>query len=352
MIVYGNIEFHAAELKKVKNGLQLLRIPETVGNTLNERARFVAHDSIGTEIRFVTEAPNIRISLSAIKPEFFFETHDIRVMYGNMEMSTLRLNEGVISSFMLSPPEFINDIKPELLRSGNGLGFAPNVWRFISNTGGLIFYELETFGHVVRPPAPEEKPSRVCLCYGSSITNSDISGYPFVMTRRLGFELMNLGFSGACLCEHSMADWIATECEWDYLILELGVNMLGLSAEEFHKRIDYMLSMVLKNNPSKAVFLLTMFPMRYSPEYKASENSTFTESSTFTEFNEILRRLYEKYKNYSHLYLIEGATIMDDIFYLRADFTHPSTYGHTAMGLRLADIMKQYIPSTSTLSSP
>ncbi len=37
----------------------MMRIPEKVRNCLNERARFVGMDSVGCEVRFVTDAPNI-----------------------------------------------------------------------------------------------------------------------------------------------------------------------------------------------------------------------------------------------------------------------------------------------------
>ena len=46
-----------------ENGL--VRVPRGVRNCLNNRARFVAMDSVGCEVRFVTEATNIDIYVSS-----------------------------------------------------------------------------------------------------------------------------------------------------------------------------------------------------------------------------------------------------------------------------------------------
>lgn len=60
------VAFHnVAELEPAAGyGLYLRRIPRSVREHLNERGRFIAGEAGGCELRFVTMAPNIRVTLS------------------------------------------------------------------------------------------------------------------------------------------------------------------------------------------------------------------------------------------------------------------------------------------------
>lgn len=341
MIIKDNLEFHAAELKQVPgiNGVLLSRVPEAIGSTLNERARFVVMDSVATEIRFVTDAPNVRLSLSALKPEVGHDFLEIRVYFGNFESQMLLLKPGTVTAVMLNPPAALNGIKEEYLRKDARTGFAPNVWRIVPSRGGLIYCGIETFGHGVRPPKPEEKPAKTCLCYGSSITNSTFDGYPTVMGKCLGVDIINLGLSGACACEPNLADWMASRTDWDLATLELGINMLGYTPEEFEKRVDYLLNAFVSRNPAKPLFLITIYPSNARFKFRRNTEGEDRDKA----FCNILRKLYSKYAERGTLYLIEGEDILTDLTGLSADFLHPRTYGHALMGFRLAEKIRKTI---------
>lgn len=337
MIVRDNLEFHAAALAETPLGCQLLRVPPEIAATLepNGRGRLASLDSVGTEIRFVTDAPTLRISLSAIQPDFGFDTHDVRVMCGPFELPAIRLRDGVLSTVTLNRPAILSQLKPETMRPRSGWGFAPNIWRFISNHGGLIFNRLDTLAHPVRPPRPEEKPALTALCYGTSITNSNIDGYPFVMARCLDTDVLNLGFSGSCFLEKGIVDWLATQCPWDFAVLDIGPNMVKSAAQvaAFPERADYLLASLLGKNPGKPVFVLTVFPSMKFQEYRCdSLDNNYAETVC-----ETIRALSRKYQVGNKLHLIEGREIMTDFRYLKFDGAHPGVYGHAMMGRNLAD---------------
>ena len=141
MIIKDGLEFHAAELREMKgvSGWLPARIPARISERLNARGRYVAMDSVTTEIRFVTDARFIRLTLSAVKPEFGLDLLEVKVFYGNFEIPGVFLKPGVVTTFRLNPEGVaIRKIKSEYLRKGPGIGFAPNVIRLVPQRGGLI----------------------------------------------------------------------------------------------------------------------------------------------------------------------------------------------------------------------
>ncbi len=339
MIIKDNLEFHAAELRKMPgfDGWLPARIPDAVAASLNSRAQFIAADTVTAEIRFVTDAKNIRLTLSAIKPEFGLDQLEVRIFFGNFLYQTHWLKPGEISTVMFSPPPVLPRIKDEYLRKGPGIGFAPNVCRVVSQRGSLIYCGIETFGHDVRPPEASEKPAKTCLFYGSSITNSTLDGFPSVVGQRLGVDIINLGLSGACHVEPELADWMAALDGWDLAVFELGINVLTvLTCDEFRSRVDHLLEVFTARHPEKPLVLLTIFPSWYRPAFQKDPG----DENRDTVFCDILRELYGKYRTKGNLHLVEGSDILNDCCALGADWVHPKNYGHALMGLNLAEKLK------------
>ena len=333
MILKDNLEFHAAELRCVPglSGVLPARVPSDIANKLNPRARFIAADTVTTEIRFVTDAPNVDIFLSTVKPELGPELM-VQIFFGNFEYQTVFLKPGLVSNLRITPgTPAIRNIKPEFLRKGPGIGFDPNVIRVISQRGGLIYCGIETYGSPVRPPEPSEKPAKTCLFYGSSITNSTADGFPSVACRTLGTDLINVGLSGSCHLEPELADWMAAREDWDLAVFELGINYLG-EPVEFRRRADHLLNAFTSRHPEKPLVLLTLFPSFARFKFAAKPTGEDFDAA----YCNILRELHAEYAKRGRVYLIEGDEILTDLNGLGADFLHPKTYGHALMGLNLA----------------
>ena len=339
MIIKDNLEFHAAELRKTPgiDGWLLARIPAETANQLNERGRFVSVNSVTSEIRFVTDAANIRLTLSSLKPEFGLDQQEIRIFYGDFNYQSYWLKPGEITTLMFSPPANLKNIRSEYLRRGPGIGFSPDVCRVVSNSGGLIYCGIETFGHEIRPPKEEEKPAKTCLFYGSSITNSTLDGYPSFTCHRLGLDCVNIGLSGACQVEKPLTDWMAARDDWDIAVFELGINALfSLTPEEFRDRVDYLLNAFTKRHPEKPMVLITIYPSYQ----RSARNITPIEDDRDTVFCNILRELYAKYRDCANLHLVEGEDIVDDTNLLGGDYLHPKPFGHAIMGMNLVERLK------------
>lgn len=335
-MIANNVEFfNVMELEFVPpfSGLLLSRLPRSLRNQLNSRARLIGRNSTCAEIRFVSEAPYICLSVAALANEQSKVVPEIRVMRGNYEHSRHLLTLNTLTSIHLSAPDFSN-IAPQILQSK---GFSASVWRIICGSPSIVFCGLESFGYPVRSPEKKEKPAFTCLCYGSSLTNSALDGmdsWPMIMGNRLGIDVLNLGMSGSCHIEAAMAEHISTRDDWDGIILELGANILDITLEEFASRVDYILRCLFERYPSKPIVLLTMFP--------AGANGAFQQKSEsgelFDQFNKILRDSFLLYhKRGACIYLIEGSDILDDPSCLSVDLLHPKSFGHAVMGLNMAN---------------
>ena len=329
------VAFHnVGELERLGElpGVLLSRFPRRVREALNRRARHVALKGVGCEIRFVNDHPDTRVFIAAHKPEFTDQLV-VRIFRGDFEFDTQLIAPGQSATLEINEPSPDMFASPE--PSHLQFGFAPNVWRVQFARGPGFFLGIDGLGGTLRPPRPDELPKTRWLAYGSSITNSHLDGYPHVAARRLGVDVLNKGLSGACQCEPEVADWLATGCEWDFATLELGVNMRGMSPEDFATRAGYLVRRVVEENPGKLVFLITIFRNGQTQGIARSERV----SPKDLAFNAILRELAAEIDS-PDLSLIDGEQVMDQLSALRTDVLHPTAYGHAVMGLNLAEMLR------------
>ncbi len=311
-------------------GHGLVRVPEQVRNTLNERARFIGMESVGVEIRFVTDAPNIDLYVSVQKPEFGARG-SIRVFKGNFQCQNLEVESGIVSMFRINPTPSFDSANEKMLNKG---GFASNVWRIVFDRSIYVFHGINFHGHDVRKPHENELPAIDWLAYGSSITNSSLDGYPHVAAKILGWQVQNMGLSGACHIEKELVDYMLDKRHFDVISCELGVNMRGIyTPEEFEKRATYLVERLMTIN--KPCYIITIFPNLASEAYcREISNTTRNEMA----YNEILIKLVNSSNN-KNIHLIHGYEILSDTNGLSGDLLHPTTIGHALMGMNLAKCM-------------
>ncbi|MGG1514294.1 SGNH/GDSL hydrolase family protein [Paenibacillus oryzisoli] len=350
-MLFENMQFHNVEELEPSAtlpGFILQRFPKEVrhrfGREGDQRGRFIAAMSTGCEIRFVTASPVIRITLSAP-----ITGGDIVVYNGDYVHSVHRLEPGVPTTLHLEAPAGFKEVLPASLRQGGR--FSPDVWRvFVSRSylGGpgfqVAFHRLETFGYEYRPPLPSEMPARRWIAYGSSITQGSGAtvhhqAYIQQAARRLGLDVLNKGMGGSCLCEPEAADFLAAHNDWDVATLELGVNMRGhFTCGEFMARASYLIERMAGQQPGKPIFLLNIFPN--SADFL--RDAVHPTAVANRDFREALRNMHSQL-GLPHLHLLEGESILTDFSALTSDLIHPSDYGHSLMGQRLAEEMQDLI---------
>lgn len=331
---HDRIEFHNCYPELRENGaFSLPRYPATVRHALNERGRMVSAESCGAELRFVTPAKNIRVTLTAEDGDV-----EVQIYCGPFLHVTQRLEKGVPTAIHLVPPERFPEATDAILASG---GWSPDVWRIAPGRASFLFHHLETFGHPVRPPTASEKPAVTWIAYGSSITHSSLAGYPYHAARLLHWNVLGKGLSGACHIEKEAADHlaaIATELRARIITAELGVNMRGgYTVEEFTKRATYFVKTLRETNPATTLVLITAFTN------SAHFARTPTEGGERQRgFDAVLRDLVAKAGD-PNLLLVEGTELLSDFTLLGADVLHPTSSGQALMGHHLAERLRAIV---------
>jgi hypothetical protein len=324
-MIYNNIEFAGViEFTDRFNGKQLQRIPQAVRDTLNDRGRWNSQMSTGQELRFVCEAPHIRVFLSSLEGDA-----PVQVYCGDFHHSTHYLAPGGPLCIHLEPPALFDTVKPEAL---TGRRFRPQVWRIVLPGTQTVFHELESYGFPVRPPQPEEKPDKLWLAYGSSIT---AGGYVPIAAELMGVDYVNLAMGGACFLEPKLADFIAERDDWDVATFELGVNVRGhFTPEEFKQRAEYLVSTTLDKNPGKPVTLITTYKNAQDFEKEPSLAGERQQA-----FNAIFREIASQGSD--NLHLIEGHELLADFSLCGIDLIHPSPAGHQQIARNLTERLAQ-----------
>lgn len=330
MIIHDRIEFHnCAELTPRLGlpGLSPQRFPEAVQNAMPAEGRLHASDAAGVELRFVTDAPIIKVSLCAHEADV--EVHVYRGEYGH---SDHRIPAGTIKVLNLNPPPRFLEVSEHDLLGGS---FSPGVWRIWISRGPVSYLGIETFGHDLRPPSPEEKPARCWLAYGSSITHAWAGGYPHRTAQMLGIDVLNKGLSGSCLCEAEIADHFAENKSWDFATLELGINMRGrFTADEFRQRAGYLIDQLRQKRPEAPVVLITHFSN--VDHYKTGPSAEHQSA-----YDDFLRE--RAGVDDPNLHLIEGRELLPDLNGLGCDLIHPSETGQLIIARHLALRLKQLL---------
>lgn len=336
MMVYEGLEFHNVECLKQMNGMRLERFPEKLEAELgikeNYKARFRSKRACGCEIRFVTEAPFFDLCLTAAEADM-----NVLVYCGDMLHAVHTLKAGVSTVIHEEYPEMYRQVDTEKLPKRR---FANQVWRIQFDLNASVhFHYLDTYGFTRRPPQKEEKPTTVWAAYGSSITcGSKVSVYSNCYieqaAQRLGYDVLNKGLSGSCMCEPETARYLAG-LQVDVLSLELGVNMmLYFDEESFEERVRTFLQIIKEQSKAKQIYVIDIFLNR-APILKDCQNHYYRHCQPFREI--VKQAVLEM--NDCRIRWIDATGIAKDFTYLSTDLLHPSDYGHIHMGENLAKVI-------------
>jgi hypothetical protein len=236
-MMYENVELHnVAEVRRVDgSAVRLQRVPEDVRLKLNDGAKMRMLQPDNAEIRFLSDGPQTRVTLSSEG-----ET-DVALFHGTFDGRQRFVISREPTTVEVQPHPQLAQLDPSYWRD---LPFSPGVFRLV--LGGrrrdpLILHSIE--GEGVRPPESDGLPSRGYLAYGTSITHGfDAEGphltYVAQTAWHLGADLINLGVGGSAHCEPELADHIAGRGDWDIASLALSVNMQGFALDEFYRRVS------------------------------------------------------------------------------------------------------------------
>ncbi|WP_435098292.1 SGNH/GDSL hydrolase family protein [Halarchaeum sp. P4] len=312
-----------------EGGEQLCRVPESVGEKLNEDARERVRHPTNGEIRFVPadDETEVEVTLSAAA-----ETH-VRVFWGSFQRPFRPWDPIEVGP----EPRTLTFSVPERIAR---LDAAAETGRFDPRVCRILFERLPAAAiHDVsgdcRPPTADELPEARYLAYGTSITEGAAATAPHLnfvshVARERGYDALNLGCSGSAYCEAAMAEHIAGREDWDVATLELSVNMANaeFSVGEFRERVETFVDTVAGAHPETPVVCVTLFP--YFADVVANEDA-----GRAADFREAVRNVVVE-SAHENVSLIEGAELLDTPG-LTTDVLHPGDAGMGTIGRALAE---------------
>lgn len=321
--------FNVTELTEVPgiaDGVRLSRFPSRLEPLyFAEGGKMVSRRSTGCEVRFRTDSERSIVRLSSEGEA------QVQVFQGDYWLAGIKLEHGRPTADILLKNPGVTALPEDVRRNGV---YAPELMRVVVENGLVYFHGIDAFGHKVEKPHPGDAPAKRWLSYGSSITQSDRYGYNHTAAQLLGVDVLNKGMSGSCAIEPAMVDFLAHECGWDFVTMELGINVRGcMKPEEFEKRVKYLLDQVVPLG--KPIVLISIFPngawfQEKKKELRATERT----------YQRILEQEVEQ-RGADHLHFVNGDQILGRYPWLRADLVHPTHTGHAFMGQRLAKILSE-----------
>lgn len=322
---YNNICFHnVEELVEIegKEGLRIQRVPETVREQLNEGAQaMMLSPTANVELRFILESDSIEVTLSTQGEKKLRMT----VMWGQYQELGHYDIGGDPTTVRLEINEFYRQLKVD---SNDATSYNPRMVRLMfggSHESHLFFHDIGE--GTIRLPDMSDSPKKRLLSYGTSITHGfGLSGphmtYPFLIARKLGMDVINLGSAGSAFCEEGLADYIAKRNDWDIATLSISVNMyLYFDISAFTKKIDYMIKTIAHANPRKPIYCITLFPFfddvgiyhELSPKSPEAYRQALRDVVMNCEMDNVS--------------LIEGPSLLTDFNLLAPDLIHPNDVG-------------------------
>ncbi len=341
--------FAGAEEAKEFHGIALHRFPEKMRHFLR------AYSPICGEIRFVTEAPEVKVFLGFLSPNV--KQTPIRVFQGNFERELptgFSLDNGKVTVLSLSAKTMLNRMNFEEMHTQTVLtsmrsdalpnkGFSPNVWRIqFDQTPTVYFCGLDTGGHPCRKPLPEEKPNYKYLSLSGSVGQFGLDVYNATAARRLGLDLWNFGMAGRNLWQPEYADYVASVDNFDIVTFMYGMNVIPHTpGAEIRRRMRYMLTRLTEKRPERPVLGIPTYPCNLDRLIDPEADPYYR---PYLELKEIFREVMEEFSANANVHLIPGESLMDDPCGIYCDGLHLSTYAQVLFGIRLAERMRPFLP--------
>lgn len=177
------------------------------------------------------------------------------------------------------------------------------------------------------------------IVHGSSITHGASASrggltYNAILSRNLGINFVNFGFSGQCKLQPAFAEFLST-CEADAFLFDAFSNP---KAKEISSRLEDFVSTLVKAHPGKPLIFLQT-PITYedcldTSKYKALKERNDTARS-------IMKKLMKQYKD---VYFLEVHNVVGEGGSI--DLTHPNDVGFDrfvkAYQPKIAKILKKY----------
>ena len=305
-----------------------VRMPKAVAQMVNPGVASLRENSAGGRIRFVTDSPYIAIQVK------YYSTQpmDHFTLCGVAGLDLYAKEEGGFSyAGTFRPPVELKDYYESILCPNRGL------CTYQINMPLYSTVEMVRIGikdGCVLAPAEGYLHKKPIVFLGSSITQGGCASrpgmtYTEMLSRRLNFDYVNLGFSGSCRGEDAMMDYIAS-LDMSAFVYDYDHNTPSL--EHLKQTHERGFLRVREKHPDLPIILLT------APTWQRNEY--------FAARRDVIYATYEKAKarGDNNVYFIDGETLFaickkDGT----VDGTHPNDLGFYSMAEAIAPVLEKIL---------
>lgn len=332
-MVFKNINlWNISEVEYIEStkSYRLYRLPKKCERNMLEQGRNMNHINIGVEFRFEMIDDEIQLILKAplagIKAFVYF---------GGVQAEWFQ------SSFIITDKETkitIKKPKYEYINKINGMKssiYDTRLVRVLFDEGEL--HLVDVIGNV--KPALELLPKKIYLSYGSSITSNSLTyvpmlGYPYLLAKKLGYDLINIGFSGSCRMEKEVADELC-EKKFDIATIELGINIIDdMDINEFYKRAYYLLDNISLSHQNSKLFVIDI--------YTYFNEVCGVNDKKLNQYRNVIKTICNELRRENIIY-VSAKKLLKTRKNLSADLVHPDLDGHLEIYNNLSKIIKNNI---------
>ena len=311
-----------------KEGDGYVRMPRSVAQTVSENVLALSRASSGARVRFVTDSPYV-----IIKAELDDVSKAAHMSLTGTAGIDLYTDGG---DGELCEKLFIPSFKDGGNEYFGSYDFPYEKERLVmlnlplySRTKSLYIGVKE--GSTVKE-APKYTYDKPVVFYGSSVTQGACASrpgmsYPAILSRRIGFDFVNLGFSGSAKGEAEMAEYIS-RLDMSLFVMDYDYN--ATTEEDLERTHKPFFDKIRAAQPNLPIIIIS------KPRSPLSEMNK--------RRREIVRKTYlDAVKNGDRkVYFVDGESlfpkdVLSDAF---VDMTHPSDLGFYLMAIGLEDTVK------------
>lgn len=323
MIMDGILFHNVAEMIPQEDGGKLLvRLPQDVRACLSEVGQKHSLLASGVELRFRIRSGETEIYL---RTEPTAEELPVLIAYGDFQggwMFSAKQITKEKSCIRVRPTDHLPQLQQ--ITKEKGLRFQPEMVRLLLPYTPCVY--LGAQGDI-EPPHPGDLPAKTLLCHGSSITHGSLAlganaSYASQLARALGMDCLNLGVAGACQLEEEVARHIVSRRDWDAATVEMGINMLSFSEEEFRARVRRFVAILAADG--RPVYATSLFGYGLGDDPKGAAFRAIVQEETAGK-----------------LPFIDGLQLLDDPAMLSEDMVHPAQEGHWQIASRWAKYIRE-----------
>jgi len=339
VIYEGMNVYHATEkpftiygLHNPQGGL-FQRLPTEIGENVNDGVKELYTNTAGGRIRFKTDAT--KIIVRSVLPSLTNFNH---MPLTGTSCFDLYINGKYHSPFnpgAVTAPAAGEFLVTEAMHQIPGEGMKEILIHFpLYNDVSDVHIAVNEEAHLMETEGyAYEKP---VVYYGSSITQGGCAShagnaYQAIISRELDCDHINLGFSGNCLGEPIMAEYIAS---LDMLAFVLDYDHNAPSADHLQKTHEAVFRSVREKHPTLPILLVSAADYTFSAERKRRKD--------------IIKSTYENARNNGdqNVYFLDGDEIYKDvgIGYCTVDFAHPNDLGFLCMARAIERKLKKMLP--------